>query len=200
MLKKKYVVTAFLTICLTATLLATLSSPAGGGPPWIPYDPWMDINDDGVINILDMKLLKLAYSSTGTPINKTALLLELNASVAELETRVSELEAETLGFTNPPAYDSLKVYGWRPINPDTNIVFEHNLNTTNVLVYLIGNYPDSLPYIHQKDYGGEITAGNYYGVYWYALTNTTIWVHRYKDDTNWDYVRVVIWKIPEPPT
>jgi len=98
-LKKKFLIAVFLTVCLATTLLAILSNPTRS-QPWIPYDPWMDVNDDGEINILDMKLIKLAYGSSGTPINKTALLLELqaridslNASLVELQSRIEVLEA-----------------------------------------------------------------------------------------------------------
>lgn len=39
------------------------------------YDPWRDLNDDGIINIYDVVMVTGIYGSTGTPINKTALLL-----------------------------------------------------------------------------------------------------------------------------
>jgi hypothetical protein len=64
------------------------------------YDPWVDLNDDGNIDYNDLYIFARAYGSSGTPINKTALLLELlaridslNASLIELKSRVEALEA-----------------------------------------------------------------------------------------------------------
>jgi len=42
------------------------------------YDPLMDVNDDGLINIVDIGKVAAAYGTSGTPINKTALLLGEN--------------------------------------------------------------------------------------------------------------------------
>jgi len=111
------------------------------------YDPGLDYNDDGKIDYMDLYKLAKAYGTSGTPINKTALLLELQSRVdilnasfldleAYLETRVTTLEAslvylhfrvETLenqslpqGFIRAPAYDS----GWVtvPEPPPTSIL------------------------------------------------------------------------------
>jgi len=57
-----------------------------------PYDPWYDLNDDGVIDIFDVVIVASRFNTEGTPINKTELL-ELNATVPELEARVGMLEA-----------------------------------------------------------------------------------------------------------
>jgi len=76
-------------------ILPTRSSPAG------EYDPWLDINDDGTINILDVANVASAYGTSGTPINKTALLLELQSRVEALEERT------------PKFYS---VFQWRNIN------------------------------------------------------------------------------------
>ena len=63
------------------------------------YDPWVDTNDDGKIDIFDVVDLVGHYGTAGIPINKTALLLELqhqmsllNSSLVELEDRVAVLE------------------------------------------------------------------------------------------------------------
>lgn len=82
--KRNLVIAILTTFCLTATLfmiLPTESSPGNG------YDPWLDINDDGTINILDLATIAKAYGTTGEPINKTALLLELQSRVEALEER-----------------------------------------------------------------------------------------------------------------
>ena len=83
-MKRDLIIAALATFCLTATLfmiLPTKSSPGNG------YDPWLDTNDDGQINIRDMYAMARAFGTSGTPINKTDLLLELQSRVEALEER-----------------------------------------------------------------------------------------------------------------
>ena len=61
--KKDLVIAVLTTFCLTATLfmiLPTKSSPA-------EYDPWLDVNDDGTINIIDLATTAKAYGASGDP-------------------------------------------------------------------------------------------------------------------------------------
>ncbi len=55
------------------------------------YDPWIDVNDYGKIDMRDIGVLARAFGTTGAPINKTDLLLSLNATVTELK---AKLDAE----------------------------------------------------------------------------------------------------------
>ncbi|UCE96036.1 MAG: hypothetical protein JSV51_10160 [Candidatus Bathyarchaeota archaeon] len=55
---------------------------------------------------------------------------------------------------------------------------------------------------HQMEYGGFVnTVGavvnDYRGVYWHKLTTNSITVHKHGNDENWEYARVLIWKISE---
>ena len=96
--KRDLIIAVLAIFCLTATLFMILpiqSSPGNG------YDPWLDNNDDGKINILDIAATAKAYGTTGTPINKTALLLDLQFRVEALEERA------------PKFYS---VFQWRNIN------------------------------------------------------------------------------------
>ena len=68
---------------------------------------------------------------------------------------------------------------------------------------MIGKNPDGM--IHQRRFGGGISAGgDRTGCYWSNLTDTQIRVFRMRDDDipvySWSQVRVMLWKIPEPPT
>lgn len=47
------------------------------------YDPWTDINDDGKIDIIDIATVARLFGTTGTPINKTALLQNLATEMAK---------------------------------------------------------------------------------------------------------------------
>lgn len=53
------------------------------------YDPWLDLNDDGKIDIFDVVMVANSYGSSGKPFNKTAALLELQAKVSVLEATIS---------------------------------------------------------------------------------------------------------------
>lgn len=58
----------FIVGCLVGALLvAIVYIPLSGGETIFPYDPWEDINDDGVINILDIVNLANSYGTTGDP-------------------------------------------------------------------------------------------------------------------------------------
>jgi len=68
------------------------------------YDAWYDLNDDGIIDMTDIGLLCLKYGTTGTPINKTALLLELMEKVENLTARVSLLETTIIYLNSTIVY------------------------------------------------------------------------------------------------
>jgi len=219
------------------------------------YNPWCDLNDDGIINIYDVVMVTGRYGSTGVPLNKTALLYNVNNTFTQLLDRIDILESDrTLLFSlywqlhnlygdlqanqtqifneldllqtlydgleanqtqiyielgllqglcddleenklGEPDYDS----GWEFISRGTSEEFPHNQGTTNVLVYIVGYNPSASPYIHQINYGGETTGSGllHYGAYWHDLTTTSLYVTRNYNSDVWQYVRVMIWKIPE---
>jgi len=94
----KYKILGITLVCLFLCTLFFGIATSGSGTNG--YDPWVDLNDDGNIDYNDLYTFARAYGSSGTPINKTALLLELlsridslNASLIALESRVEALEA-----------------------------------------------------------------------------------------------------------
>jgi hypothetical protein len=164
------------------------------------YDPLCDVNDDGKINIVDFAIVALHYISEGTPINKTQVMIELPNRMAQAESNITGLWNYILDHTVVPFVSSKPDYdsGWLDLNQSRHRTLVHGLNTTDVFVYMIGKYSDTeTPYIHQRDYGGTIGVLTSYGAYWYDLTAMTISVQRYNQDTNWNYARVMIWKIPD---
>ena len=48
-------------------LLGLMLAPLAGQPSG--YNPWLDSNDDGVIDVLDLQALGAAYGSSGAPLN-----------------------------------------------------------------------------------------------------------------------------------
>jgi len=95
MLKRKHMILGFLSFCLTATLLVGVTSSA-------EYDPWCDINDDGLIDIVDIVSLAIRFGEEGTPINKTALLLELQDRIDSLNGTL-EIRIPKKGYLSVPA-------------------------------------------------------------------------------------------------
>lgn len=75
----------------------------------VSYDPWVDLDDDGDIDIFDIVKIAGAYGTTGTPINKTALLLELEARVDALNATVASLK-ECIVVTGSIPYDGNGAY------------------------------------------------------------------------------------------
>lgn len=56
------------------------------------YSPWGDLNDDGKIDIFDIVWLVSRYGTTGTPLNVTELLLELDTRMDALNASIIALQ------------------------------------------------------------------------------------------------------------
>jgi hypothetical protein len=63
-----------------------------------PYDPWYDLDDNGKIDIFDIVRMAGTYGTAGTPINKTALLLELQSRMDNLNASMLDLEDQLLAL------------------------------------------------------------------------------------------------------
>lgn len=185
MLKKRYMIISSLVFCLTATFF--ISGTASEEPPQ-EYNPWYDVDDNGWINIIDINQIAVRFGTTGTPINKTALLIEVNATFAKLLERIEALE--TGGFIGAPARDS----GWMFISKGQHLPYYHNLNTTEVLVCVYGK--SSANGIHNIRYGGN-WGGT--GLTWEGLDDDELTLYRWNSDNDWEQVRVMIWKIQSLP-
>ena len=186
--RKHLTMSALIALALLTIAFTPISSQQGVHD----YDPWVDLNDDGKIDGRDIAGVSARFATLGTPINKTALLLELQSKVAELETKVNILNATKLGT---PDYDS----GWMPISLGETKILNHNLGTTNVLAYVIGK-DDAYGTIHQWQFGTSY--GEIRGAAWWGLTSNEIKVTRGSGDDSssiwgkWNEVRVMLWIIP----
>jgi hypothetical protein len=97
MVTKKFLAIAIsVAVCLSVTLLVVVPSLSVSSVH--SYDPLLDVNDDGAINIVDIGKVAAAFRTSGTPINKTALLLGggakigFNSTYAEAEVTVNETD------------------------------------------------------------------------------------------------------------
>ena len=102
-------------------------------------------------------------------------------AIHDLQDRVEILENTPLpeGLVSAPAYDS----GW--IQRKETITASHNLNTTEVVVYLIG-----------KDADGSLSQTGL-NSRWHSLANNDITL--YSSEFDLTHLRVMIWKLQEPP-
>jgi hypothetical protein len=89
-LRRDVLVAVLVTFCITSVLFAV--KPIGSQTTF-QYDPWADLNDDGIIDIFDLVNLANKYGTTGDPVNKTALLYNVNATLTELLSRIDQLNA-----------------------------------------------------------------------------------------------------------
>ena len=113
--RRDLVVAVLITFCLAASmfLVKFVRSQNSAGQ----YDPWLDWNDDGQINMVDIARVARAFGTSGEAINKTALLIDVNAtygsllsSIDSLNSSLSELQSQvnSLNATNlMPVIDSL---------------------------------------------------------------------------------------------
>jgi len=190
----KTTVLAFATIMLASLFFVNSTTSISSRDLGI-YDPWCDIDDDGDIDIFDVVKLASKYGTTGTPINKTELILELQARVEALENQSGWLPA--------PAYDS----GWLDFPVGNHLYIHHNLSTSNLFVHLVGR---SVNRTHQMFLAREmwrktLDRAEEYGVYWLtdeANPLNAIELQRGGDDVNstinWNEIHVQIWTIAQP--
>jgi len=102
--KKDLIIAVIATFFLTSTLFMILPTRSSSNTE--AYDAWLDVNDDGNINILDISSLAIVFGASGNPINKTALLLELQSKVQTLEFTVKTLELN--GTILPEIYERVR--------------------------------------------------------------------------------------------
>lgn len=64
-MKRGLIIAVFLTFCMAATLFMII--PIESSPSVGDYDPWLDFNDDGKIDIRDIASAAIAYGTYGDP-------------------------------------------------------------------------------------------------------------------------------------
>jgi predicted secreted protein len=70
MIRKDLVAAVLATFCLTVIVFTVIPVGSIGGSR---YDPWLDYNDDGKIDVRDVARVCAAYGSKGTPLDKASI-------------------------------------------------------------------------------------------------------------------------------
>lgn len=64
-IKKDLIIAVLATFCLTSALFIVI--PTKGSSNSLPYDPWVDLNGDGTIDIYDITWAAELYDTSGNP-------------------------------------------------------------------------------------------------------------------------------------
>jgi hypothetical protein len=88
--KRELIIAVLSTLCLITTLFTVLPTNSS-----YEYDPWTDIDNDGSIDMADISIVIDNFMTSGTPMNKTALLLEVQTARAHNETYSTSLETRS---------------------------------------------------------------------------------------------------------
>jgi hypothetical protein len=130
------------------------------------YDPWIDINDDGIINFLDAILLGGAFGASGESINKTALLLELQSRIDYLETRMPKkgcISVPAVSFVPTDNSTSYRIQILRLIGKGgffAGLQLPPGAILTNMTAYVCDSVTDGEVYLHL--FRLNLTDGNGY--------------------------------------
>ena len=87
-IRKDMIFAVLTTLCMCALMFTVIPIRSG-----LPYDPWADLDDNGFIDIKDVSYVARLFGATGEAINKTALLLELQAKIDSLNSSLLNQEA-----------------------------------------------------------------------------------------------------------
>jgi hypothetical protein len=89
-IRKDMIFAVLTTFCLCALMFAVIPIRSG-----LPYDAWSDIDDNGKIDMKDIGNVAARFMTTGEPINKTELLLGLQAQIDSLNASLMDLINQT---------------------------------------------------------------------------------------------------------
>jgi hypothetical protein len=93
-MRRNTIIAIMITFCFTVSMLMIIPIRSANQP----YDPWLDYNSDGKIGLSDLVLLANSYGTTGDPINKTALLYNVNDTFTSLLSEIDSLNSSISGL------------------------------------------------------------------------------------------------------
>jgi hypothetical protein len=221
--KKDLIIVVLCTFCLTATLfmMATTRSSPGMGE----YNPWADINDDGIIDVFDAVILAGSAGATGTPLTKASIQYDsgwiditdmagrnitvthgLNITDWNDESIDVSITGKTSAEGELQRYVGLtgQIQGWNKTYGGTNNELSGALVKTVDGGYALAGYTSSFGvglndfWLVKTDASGNI-GGFESGLAWIDSSANTVTLYRGATDPHWNFVRVRVWKVKESP-
>ena len=116
-MKKNLIVAVLATFCVTFALFSVRPTRSANDP----YDPWADLNDDGVINMRDIGYECSMFGTTGIPMNKTSWQTELQSNTHAIRFYTSN-ETYSDKFCAQYNMTTAAVFTWIPSNSTNNAI------------------------------------------------------------------------------
>jgi len=95
------------TIILIPSILVGVTMSDFPTDPDGEYSPWVDLNDDGIVDIFDVVWLASRYSTAGTPLNKTALLYNVSDTFNLLLSMIDDMNTTIVNMNVSDTFNLL---------------------------------------------------------------------------------------------
>jgi prefoldin subunit 5 len=96
--RRHLIALVLVTSCLLVTLFGTIPTWSSQSVP--EYNPWLDLDDNGKVNIMELLMEAKSFGASGDPINKTALLYNVNDTFTSLLSRIDSSNASLIDLRN----------------------------------------------------------------------------------------------------
>jgi hypothetical protein len=103
--RRQYAIAVSFSISLLAAALVPLSGQQGSS-----YNPWLDYNDDGIINVEDLHALGSVYGTSGAPLN-LPMALEYDSPWIDISDKQGQFFDVTPGFNLETSTWFPRIYG-----------------------------------------------------------------------------------------
>jgi hypothetical protein len=104
MIRKDLVVVALCTFCLTACLFMVSATRSA-----FEYDPWLDYNEDGVIDVSDLHPLGGSYGTMGDSTKNVTIAGHVNKLAFNVSTGVESYSAYYTGWISVDGYSKVTI-------------------------------------------------------------------------------------------
>jgi hypothetical protein len=157
---KQFAVAALFAICLLTSIFIPIAHQQGGGT----YDPWLDYNEDGRIDVADLQPLGQTYGTLGDPTK--------NVTMAKHTSKVIKIaESVSVSPYDIWASDSITIDGYAKVT-----VLIHLNTSLNEYHLVCRDYAGGRWYVDQA------VEFNYYLVRTYDVMNQQIEIMVYNLD------------------
>jgi hypothetical protein len=144
-IRKDLIVVALATFCLTATLFMVVLTRSADDPNW---DPWVDIKEDGTVDIYDAITLANAYGTSGDPTKNVTIAGHANKLAFTVSTFVDTNGAYATEWIPIDGYSKVTVCidFNEPVPPIINFytLYTAHYGGTAFVVDQIANFGNSL--------------------------------------------------------